>query len=99
MEAALGMVPVVGVVALALRYRTLDRAQRERVAWPLLAAIFLVLLSVDDVFFSISGPLVIVLDLAEASFLVLLPASLGIGHRQARACSTSSARCAARSST
>ena len=79
MEAALGMVPVVGVVALAVRYPRLDRTQRERVAWPLLAALFLVLLSVDDVFFSISGPLVVVLDIAEASFLVLLPASLGIG--------------------
>ena len=38
MEAALGMVPVVGVVGLALRYRKLDHAQRERVAWPLLRA-------------------------------------------------------------
>ena len=36
-------------------------------------------MSVDDVLFSISGPLVVVLDFAEASFLVLLPASLGIG--------------------
>jgi signal transduction histidine kinase len=79
MAAALGMVPVVGVVALALRYRKLDHAQRERVAWPLLAGLILVLLSVDDVIFSISGPLVVVLDIAEASFLVLLPASLGIG--------------------
>ena len=78
-DAALGLIPAVGVVVLGIRYRSLARDQRERLAWPLLVGLLLVLLSVDDLFISFSGPLRVVMDVAEAGMLVLLPISLGIG--------------------
>ncbi|MEO6604999.1 MAG: ATP-binding protein [Aeromicrobium sp.] len=79
MDAALGLIPAVGVAVLAIRYRGLDRDQRERLAWPLLVGLLLVVLSVDDLFITFSGPLRVVMDLLEAGALVLLPVSLGIG--------------------
>ncbi len=79
MAAALGLVPAIGVAVLAVRYRGLDPTQRVRVAWPLLAALLLVLLSLDDVLLTIDDPLHLVLDVAEAVALVLLPVSLAVG--------------------
>ena len=79
MAAALGLVPAIGVAVLAVRYRGLDPTQRVRVAWPLLAALLLVLLTLDDVLLTIDDPLHFVLDVAEAVALVLLPVSLAVG--------------------
>ena len=78
-DAALGLIPAIGVAVLAMRYRSLDHDQRERLAWPLLVGLLLVVFSIDDVFFNYSGPLRVVMDLIEAGLLVLLPISLGIG--------------------
>lgn len=78
-DAALGLVPAIGVVFLSLRYRKLDHDQRERLAWPLLASLLLVVFSIDDMFTSFSGSLRVVMDVLEAGLLVLLPVSLGIG--------------------
>ena len=84
LESSLGLVPAIGVLILAVRYRDLDEAQRARVAWPLLSAAVLVLLSVDDVLVSYSGATRVALDVAEGASLVLLPVSLGIGIARPR---------------
>ena len=79
LESSLGLIPAIGVIVLVVRYRGLDAAQRERVAWPLLAAVVVVLLSVDDLLVSYSGTTRTVLDAAEGVSLVLLPSPSGSG--------------------
>ena len=78
-ESLLGLAPLLAVVVLALRYRRLDAEQRPRMAWPVVAALILVLGLVVNALAEAGALPHLVGDGVLIACHVLLPAALGIG--------------------
>jgi signal transduction histidine kinase len=78
-DSALGLMPTAAVLVAAARFRRLDRAQRARMAWPLQAALVLILMAFVN--YLVLGETLpdIALNVLDAACMVLLPVSLGIG--------------------
>ncbi|GAA4538836.1 sensor histidine kinase [Pseudonocardia xishanensis] len=78
-ESLLGLAPLLAVVVLALRYRRLDAEQRPRMAWPVVAALILVLGLVVNALAEAGALPHLVGDGVLIACHVLLPAALGVG--------------------
>jgi signal transduction histidine kinase len=78
-DAVLAVGPLLGVGVAAMRYRRLDATQRQRMAWPLLAAVLLV---VGVVFNALAEGGALPLVAGDAVLIachILLPVAMGIG--------------------
>ena len=79
LDAALGLVPLVGVALLALRYRRFPVEQRLQIKWPLYAVMTLVVIALLDVLVALDALPGAIGTVFEGTSLILLPAALAIG--------------------
>jgi signal transduction histidine kinase len=79
LDAALGLLPLIGVAIAALRYRGLTAAGRVQMKWPLSATLVLASLPLGDLLVSSGALPGVVGDLIQINALSVLPLAITIG--------------------